>query len=456
MRTDLPETGEHDPLAQLQKINRVIMLGFLAVGLALLFWGVARAPQILAREDNPRLVEAELSIQRGRILDRNGEILALSVGQEDRPQRQYPIPGIGPAVGYYSFRHGTAGVEESYDPILRGDTADFWAGLMRQSLHQPQVGRDIQLTLDASLQARTGELMAGKTGAALLLSLPNAEILALESLPGYDPNLLDENFDELTADETAPLLNRITQGQYQPGRILQPIILAAAFDQGLIAPEELVENANEPVQVHGMSIQCSTPPPEPAVWSDVLEYACPSPLAELSSRFTQSGLEELFANFGLTTLMDIDLATLTAGFEPISDIQQAVIGQGEMAVSPIQIALAWAGLGLDGRIPIPRLVTAVQDETGEWEEVAHEENFLSTAVSPEIASFIRTILPLHENFLEFSTLVLSGPEGSINAWYLGMAPTELPRYVVVIVIEESDDLRQVESIGRALLKSTGN
>ena len=445
----MPDENSHTQVA-LQRLNRTILLGFAAIGLALVFWSVARAG-ILAREDNPRLVEAELRIQRGRILDRNDVVLAENSGTPARQIRTYPHPNIGPAVGYYSFRHGTAGVEESFDAVLRGETDGFAAKFIRQTLHQPQVGQDVRLTLDAELQETAVTLLNDQTGAILLLDISQpgtADLLVAVSQPGYDPNQLDEQFEALLADKSAPLLNRVTQGQYQPGLILQPFILAAAVENNLISLGEAVENANRPVPINGIGTRCSSPPPEPVVWADVLAFRCPGPMQSLADQLGIAGLEQIFSDFGLTTAPQFALNTEAPESEPLADPLLAGIGQDNLTVSPLQVGLALASLANDGRLPTPRLVTAVQDKTGVWQEAGQPVSQLAgQPVTASSARALRAALPQYQNVREYGRSVLSGPAGSANGWYLGLTN----QYVVVIVVEESDDLNAVEAIGRGVV-----
>ncbi|MCA9972385.1 MAG: hypothetical protein KC425_19320, partial [Anaerolineales bacterium] len=274
--------------ARLRHVAAGLFLGFGLVALALIFWSALRAGQILAREDNPRLVEAALRVQRGQILDRNGLVLAETVGSGRDVRRVYPITGSGPAVGYYSFRHGAAGVEESYDDVLRGANEPAAAGWWRAQLHQPQVGQAVQTTLDAALQQQADAALGAHPGAVVLLDLTQPEIarvLALASHPGYDPNLLDAQFEALIADETAPLLNRAAQGQYQPGLVLQPFLWAAAYERGLVTASEAVDNANRPVPVNGIVTRCAGAPPAAATWGDALAQRCPGPMQALAAQF---------------------------------------------------------------------------------------------------------------------------------------------------------------------------
>lgn len=442
-------------LTKINRLTAVILLGFVLVGAALVYWSTLQAGTILAREDNPRLAEAELRIRRGSILDRTGKVLAETIGPADRLDRLYPLVNVGPAVGYYSFRHGTAGVEEGFDPVLRGEADSVAEAVGRQLLHSPQTGQDIQLTLAASWQQTADNLLPASPSALILLELEDntAQILALVSHPAYNPNLLDEQFEALTADEQAPLVNRVTQGQYQPGRVLQPFILAAAVDQGLLDLMETVGGATEMVSLEEEVISCFSQPSLPTTWAAVLQHGCPAPMMALGDQLGTAGLDQIFADFGLMEPPELPLNTQTQPLEPLVDPLLAGIGQDNLLVTPLQVALAWAALAQDGRLPTLQLVTAVgQVGSGQLSPVAVAESE-ETAVSSATAQKLRRHLTQTDNLLEHAALVLSGPAGEMNAWYLGMAPANNPHYVLVVVVENSKDLAGVEAIGRALLGS---
>ncbi|MBE2220101.1 MAG: hypothetical protein IAF02_01090 [Anaerolineae bacterium] len=439
----------------IQQVARLILITFMLTAFSLIFWAVLRADDILARDDNPRQVDAALQIQRGRILDKNGRSLAETVGPQDDLQRHYPYPAIGPAVGYYSFRHGTSGVEDSFNPILRGDSHNGWEELWRLALHEPQVGQDIQITLDADIQMLAEDLMEDQNGALILFSQAEqaADVVSLVSHPGYDPNQLRELFDTLLADEEAPLLNRITQGQYQPGMVLQPFILAFADDQGFVALTETVDHPNRPVLINDTATYCASTAPESATWQDVLTHRCPGPMRDLADTLSLANLENAFASFNLTSQPVLPLNTETATYPALANAAQTTIGQDNLIVTPLQVAVAWLALNNNGRFLPLRLVSHIQNEAGDWEPVALEPDKEKTAVSPQTAATILQALPQTDGIIEFSTLVLSGPEGTTNTWYLGATPGG---EAVVIVLENQTDLSRIETIGRELLTAVQN
>jgi hypothetical protein len=190
------------------------------------YWGAVSAQGLVARDDNPRRVEAELAIARGPILDRKGAVLARSdVRSIDnnvpRYGRVYPAIEAAPAIGYYSQRYGTGGIENVADAALRGQRSSFDA-----LLHRLQVGAAITTTIDLDLQQRlssalhASDALTSVKGAAVALNWRTGEVLALTSAPSFDPNTLDADWEGLRTDPDAPLVNRATQGLYQPGELL--------------------------------------------------------------------------------------------------------------------------------------------------------------------------------------------------------------------------------------------
>jgi peptidoglycan glycosyltransferase len=441
--------------SQLQFRLRRLLLAFgavfMAVALTLVYWGVIRSGGLAAREDNPRQVEAALRVERGQILDYEERVLAHTEIVGSRARRIYPMADSGPAVGYYSFRHGVAGAEEADDAHLQGLPEDSWSRFARELLNRPRHGRDVRLTLAADWQQTAAVLLEGQVGAALLLTLPDGAIRAMVSYPGYDPNQLDADFDQLVADERAPLLNRAAQGQYQPGLALQPFLLAAAVEQGLVNLAQPAVNPNEAVTVNGAAISCLPGAPPEMNWRETVVWGCPAPLTGLATIWGVEGITAVLDNFGLTTPPDLRLATAAPPAVPVVNPLYAVVGQDALTVSPLQLALAATALVNGGELSQPHLTAALQDVNGRWQPIPPRPS-PGQPISASSAQLIYDSLPLYaDNIREHTALALSGPEGGTHSWYLGFAPANAPRYLVVVVLEQSGDLDAARAIGRALL-----
>ena len=199
-------------------------------------------------------------------------------------------------------------------------------------------------------------------------------------------------------------------------------------------------------------IDCLTVP-ETADWVGVLGSACPAPLTGLADEFGVLGLAELFEAFGFTSAPSMPYLPLAEG--PPSEIEApeaAIIGQENLVVSPLQVGLALAAFG-NGGVPVQaRLVSAVQDDGGEWAGTAGEVAERAPLVTAETAVQIREALPQWERTREYNTLVLSGPDGGMNGWYLALAPITEPRYALVVVVEDVADGEAAQEIGRELLQ----
>ena len=459
-------TTEPGLARRIERLGIAILLTFAVVALTLTYWSVIRADSLLAREDNPRLIEAERRVHRGQIVDRHGTVLAETTGPADGLARFYPLAeDEGPAVGYYSLRFGSAGVEEAYDAHLRGRSESFWGDALRRLFHAPFTGTDVRLTLDATLQREATQLMrqANAPGALVLLEIvtvdgePVADIRAMVSSPGYDPNQIDDEFDTLSATDPGPLFNRATQGLYQPGLIVQPLIMAAAVDDGRLNLDETLIAPFAPVTLHGQQLRCEQTAqageaPAPT-WRTMGRWRCPAPLQALGDRLDRATLEAIFNRFGLYRSPDLPIPAAGASI-PVDNPGRAAIGQDTLTITPLQAALATAALAGDGHLPGPRLVESLAGTDGQWTtQPAGAPTAAAAGVSSDAAAAILDGWLAADGASTFAATTLAGPEDSRNAWLLGVTTTREPRFVLALVLEGEADTIAAEAIGQALLRT---
>ncbi len=455
----------------LDRVAMTLLAGFVAVALGIGYWGAIRAPALTARDDNPRRIEFERSILRGRIVDRDGEVLAATEpGADGMLRRSYPHPEAAGAVGYYSLRHGVGGVEAAFDSVLRGDEWLDWSqALTNRLLHRSQVGGDVRLTLDLELQRLAGELLDGRIGAAVMVSVPDGQVLAMFSAPSYDPNRLEDEWDALSDAPDAPLLNRVTQGQYQPGAALESIILGAALELWPDALEEVFPGGNTPVNVNHLTIGCVGDAPDEITGAGAYALTCPAPFVEFCERLGPNGLDSALERFGLYSAPPFDLGTEMGTRPPVpetpDDLIAACLGQGGLVVSPLQMVELAATLANGGEAVPLHLAEAIRRPGGEWESV-------STAVPGDRPITSEALGRLHEAMLlavESGTaspaarpgirifghagLAWTGPEERALAWFLGFTPSEDGAFAVAVVLEGEDDPGQAARVGGTLLNA---
>ncbi|MCL4560832.1 MAG: FtsW/RodA/SpoVE family cell cycle protein, partial [Chloroflexi bacterium] len=365
--------------------------GTLLAGLALAavmtgWWSEYHAPALVQRSDNPRRALSDVDVKRGSLLDRSGSPLDYSSGSPGQYQRISVYPPLSPVLGYTQLAYGQAGLEASLDPVLRGlqdnpSSLIWWNALVYS---QPPPGLDIRLSLDLNLQKHADALLGSHTGALVLLNAQTGEILAMASHPYFDPNRLDQDWNQLISDPSAPLLNRATQGKYPPGTVLGPFLLAQVEDGGSVSalPE------NQTYTIEGQRIECVRPLSANLGWFDSISAGCPGSLVALGERLGAVQLMSLFTKLGFYSQPAIPLPSANPSpASPIEHVDKAALGMNNLTVSPLQMALASAALSTDGLRPAPRIVLATNITNQGWMVTPHsaQPTKAYTQISPNFA-----------------------------------------------------------------------
>ncbi len=360
-----------------REINRLLigllfLFGIIALSAA--YWSITGPDTILRRPDNPRRVEAERAIQRGALVDREDRVLAFSESTDGLVTRRYRYSAMYSALGYYSYRYGASGIEGAYNALLRGDDLSPSAGdaLLNGLMHRPQVGSDARLTLDLDVQTAVAAALEGQTGAVIVIGVPEGDILALVSLPTYDPNLLDANWDDLIDAPGNPFFNRALQGQYQPGAALQTPLLAAAMLVN-IPLDTVAVNATQPVPLGDLTLSCAVRLPEiELTLSEAYAFACPRAFTDILDPIGADTLDTVLSTFHLNEQPRLD------GFEPpptfgasvfrltADNALETALGQGQLTVTPLSMALMATGIVNDGNAPQPYLLQQSRLPDGPW------------------------------------------------------------------------------------------
>lgn len=457
-----------------REINRLLIGLFVLFGIVVLsaaYWSIVGADTILQRPDNPRRVEAERAIQRGTIVDRDGVTLAETVSADGIVQRRYPHPSTYSALGYYSFRYGASGVEAAQNALLRGDDLIASAGdaLLDQLMHRPRIGSDVRLTLDLDVQAAVTAALNGQTGAVVVIGVPDGDVLALVSLPTYDPNTLDQNWDALVAAPGNPFFNRAVQGRYQPGGALQTPLLAAAMLLN-IPLDTLDEEATQPIALNDLNLSCAVRLPEiPLNLSEAYAFACPHAFADLVEPLGADVLESVFETFRLNE------TPLVSGFDtPIPPVEppplrvndgnalETALGQGRLTVTPLTMALMAAGIVNDGNTPQPYLLLQSRAPNADWTAVWSAR----PSVPITTTNSARRLQDLMRGAVAFGSAQNAGRPGidigghasvaysgeGSQTWFVGFATFGgLNGAAVAVILEDSADTGLAADIGGTAL-----
>lgn len=431
----------------LNRTAAAFLLAFFLLTLALGRWSIA-SPDLVARDDNPRRVFQEQLIQRGSILDRNDQVLAETVPQSDTLARRYPFIAAAPIVGYYSINYGAAGVEEALDRVLRGPRDD-----VDQLLHRRQSGQSVRTTLDSRAQQILSDRLT-QPGAAIVLSLPDGAITALASNPSYDPNALDQNWKTLSTDPTAPLLNRATQGLYQPGAIFETLLLANAIERGVPLTGTLAQ-PDRPITLNRLTLTCAHTDASPATLAEAYAQACPAPFADLAAQLTAGDLISITQKWKLDVPPALEIRT-SAALTPTFDLsttlalQSYALGQGELTLSPLRLAQVAATIGNNGFMPSIYVVKDVQSIAGAWQPYANSAQTPALIIDPAVARAVLQAMRVQGNSAGHGGAAISGDRQ--HAWFIGLAPADQPQYVIAVLLEDAASATDAEDMGRGVLE----
>lgn len=449
--------------ANVRRLSYMVLGSFVILCLYIGYVIVFMGPTLATDPHNRRLAAYEASIHRGTIFDRRGEILAVS--KEGR--RVYPLgEDAAHVIGFVSQRYGRTGLEAAYDRYLLAMNGNDKIKMnINRLLGRPLLGNNVIVSLDSRLQQLAMQLLGDRKGAVAVLDPGNGEILALVSKPSYDPNIIEQPagrssggkvvtvYDLLQNDKEAPLLNRATQGAYPPGSTFKLITAAGALttDPGV---SRRIFNCQGSLIIDGFRLT-DTAAHGRVDFFQALAVSCNSTFARLGLEMGAERFYQTARAFGLTLNPWTDVLNEVA-YRPGTlthpekmnkpQLGSSAIGQGEVLVNPLQMALVAAAIANEGVIMHPHLLIRVQDPEGRVILQSSPRPWL-TAIKPEVARIIKEAMVEAVNSGTGKEAIIPGitvagktgsaqnPRGKTHAWFVGFAPAEKPRVAVAVLVE---------------------
>lgn len=376
---------------------------------------------------------------------------------------------------------GIGGIEKSYENHLRGKRGASYKvvnvqGIIKDDYRDgeydtlPKSGENIHLTIDLELQQYAEKLMEGKVGSVVAIEPRTGRILALVSAPTYDPQLLSgknlsKNFPELNKDENKPFLNRPLQARYPPGSMFKTI-------QGVIAMHEGVVRVDEIIATDGSNIG-DLAPPGPYNMIKAITKSSNNYFYLIMRRMVQQGLDEsdyidsriglekwrdYVIQFGLGRKLGVDLPNEIAGNVPslewydrvygakrwkYSNIASLSIGQGELLVTPLQMANLGAILANRGFFITPHVVDKIEG----WPNPNIKKEILPfdpALFEPIVTGMGQVVMAgsgirgyLESLKLAGKTSTVQNPHGEDHSGFMGFAPSDDPQISIAAYVENA-------------------
>jgi penicillin-binding protein 2 len=445
---------------------------------------------------------------------------------EEVPTRQYPSEGVAAHLfGYVGEVSdamvaaddtlksgdlvGQAGIEKIYNPLLMGQ--DGARVVVVNSLGReistleevpPTEGKRLQLTIDYDLQKSVEDAFAASrvgrltnAGAAIVLDPNTGEVLAFASEPAYDPNAFAAGIDRatwasLTTDDQHPLNDRAVQGRYSPGSTFKMAVALAALEEGIVTPDFRVSCAGG-ANFYGRTFKCWRKGGHGSIdMRHAIEQSCDVYFYTIGNMLGVDKIHKWATLLGLGVKSGIDLPNEVAGLIPSTQWKQETmhekwyagetisvsIGQGQVSVTPVSMAVYAATLANGGTRVTPHLLKAVDDGNG-WKPVPAPAPQSKVALNPEKLQAIRDGLWMVVNAggtggrVRIQGKDVSGKTGTAqvisnagrvaaarsgkdlrdNGWFVFFAPRDQPKVAGVVFLEHGVHGTNAAQVARHIL-----
>jgi cell division protein FtsI/penicillin-binding protein 2 len=384
-------------------------------------------------------------------------------------QRSYPENSLASNVIGFVNREGRGyyGVEEKYNNLLAGVPVTVWVPQdpnRAEELPNVPKGADLILTIDRKTQSMVEEMLAkalietgAKAGTIAIMNPRNGEVLAMASSPEMD---LNEYWRYGELYKSASEFNRAVSMQYEPGSVFKILTMAAAIDNGTVAPSTTYLDTGYLEFGGGYIYNWDQGAWGPQDMIGCMTHSLNICLARVASLMGQDRFYTYMQRFGIGHPTGIDLANEASGRlkTPLDadwyaiDLGTNSFGQG-VATTPIQIMTAASALANDGKMAYPHVLYAMVSNGHQYNTPTQT---LGTPISPQSARTTSEMLAIALEDGKSAALVdgfriagktgtaqIPGPNGyydpqATNASFIGWGPVDDPQFLVYIWLEEPE------------------
>lgn len=423
---------------------------FMFVALYLVYFQLFKAKSLADNSHNRRLWLNEDLIQRGSIYDRNENVLAFSQKDESGKQvRIYNYPeASAPVTGYSSNTYGKTGIEKSYNKELLAISGENFSNF-RKMVVKNDTGNDLHLSLDQNIQNIVYNYLSGYKGSCVVMNPSTGEVLAMVSTPSFNPNTLEDDWNNLIQTNDGRLVNRATLGLYRPGSVYKIITSASILENDIdtsyndkgseIFQGYEIKNFDD--QIFGnLDLRSAFINSANTYFANKAVMLGKDKLAKTSENFV----------FNKDYKFDLDKNNSLIPFKDLNEADLAMtgFGYGKTQMTPLHMAMISSAIANDGVMMRPRLVDKITNKENNIVFEAEDE-VLSRSTSEKTANTIRDMMVEVVNSgtgtnayidwvqLAGKTGTADKADGNVDAWFVGFAPAYEPKIAFALVIEDS-------------------
>ena len=443
------------------KTNRdIIHITYLFIGMLVLVMGsfihflVKESNEVINNSYNQRQDLLAEQVVRGNIMSANGEILAQTItNKKGKENRVYPYGSMfSHVVG--RFTKGRTGLESTNNFHLLTSNVNLIRKIFVELSGEKNIGDNVITTLNTDLQKAAYNALGDRKGAIVVMEPSTGKILAMVSKPDYDPNKIDEIWDDLV-DETnnnSALLNRTTQGLYPPGSTFK-ILTALEYIRENPDYKDYHYDCKGKGTFHEITINCynNKKHGEEDIKKSFAK-SCNASFAQLGNMLNMNSFRKLCDSFLFNSPLPTNLLYKTSSFvldatTEKKEIPQTVIGQGKTQITPLHNALITSTIANGGVMMKPYLVDRIETTVGTTVKKYFPEIY-GTLITPSESQILTSFMTEAvtngtASALKGKSYSSAGKTGSAeheegkpaHAWFVGFAPAENPQIVVSIIVE---------------------
>ncbi|MGB9074849.1 MAG: penicillin-binding protein 2 [Terriglobales bacterium] len=417
------------------------------------------------------------------------------VSEDMLNQPQFELYSPGDVVG-------VSGVEKQYNSILMGKNGSrrtivnsHGREVDRLSETPAEPGKQLKLTVDLDLQIAAEQALEGKNGAIVAMAPRTGEILAMVSRPAFDPNdfavkISRDEWNKLATDPDKPLLNKAIQAQLAPGSTFKVIMSVAGWQEGIA--QTLHVHCNGGATFYGRRFGCWVKGGHGEVSLEKAIYqSCDVFFYTLAEKLGIERIAKYATLLGLGQKTGIDLPNEASGVMPseewkIRNFKQkwyagetisVGIGQGAVAITPVQLMRAAAAVSMGGRMVVPHVINPSDLPPG-YVETTHYTEVKNIPIDPNGWNFItdalsRVLLPEGTApSAHIPGIDIAGKTGSAqivslatrakhanaeslaqNGWFVGFTPRRNPDIIVVVLFQSGEHGKLAARLATQVIKA---
>ncbi|HYJ68059.1 MAG TPA: penicillin-binding protein 2 [Nocardioidaceae bacterium] len=429
---------------------------------------------------NNRVRHDEFSRERGPIIVGDRQIaLSEPVDDEFEYLRAYRQTNLyANLTGFYSYDHASTDLENSQNSILSGSDPRLFVNRVIDLLSSEQSkGGSVTLTIDPEAQraAYEGLTKISNNGAAVALDPDTGAVLAMVSVPGWDPNPLashdfgkaDAAYQDLIKDPANPLLDRSREQIYAPGSTFKLVTAAAALQNGYNPDSEI--NGNFSLSFPGIDYQlvnefdCGG-----STLTIALANSCNVAFGDLALDLGEDKIRAQAEAFGFGDSSYLDGLTVapsqftlpgSSGELDEPQLAQSAIGQYNVAATPLQMAMVAAGIANDGVVMNPYIVDTVRSPEFEILERTQPDDYseaMSSGSAAQLKEMMQAVVTqgtaagvgLPEGSAAKTGTAQRGAGQNPYAWFVACSPDD--EVAIAVIVEDPSNVAQDDITGSGI------